>query len=95
MHWSFINRMCQQWREKTWRPWGAQCPYNMHHAETRSQLDFIKHSLFRRYCSNHPRPFKRGQKQTGLRGGSLYKHNKLYRFYWRLHGESKPTNREG
>lgn len=94
MSYAFINRMCQNWRGKTWRKYGEVCPYWNGHASKQPQLKFVKDSLFRRYYTNHPKQFKRGEKYPPRRGGSEHKHNKLYRFYWFLHPEPvKKTRR--
>lgn len=88
MHYAFMNRMCQGWQTHTWRQFGATCPYWLGHAARQPQLEFVKRSLFRRYCNNHSKLFKRGEKYPPDRGGSVHKHNKLYRFYWRLHSKT-------
>lgn len=87
-YYRYINQTYQNQdssRRAAWFKPGAVCPYNLWHRQSRPQLEFVQESLFRRYCSNHPRPFRRNEKHPPSRGGSDLRHNKLYKFYWRLH----------
>lgn len=84
MSWAFkfVCEMYGRAQDKPWMKHGAQVPYFSAHAAEMHQLPFVKESLFRQYCSGTRRPkhFKPD------RGGSSYRHNKLYKLYWRLHG---------
>lgn len=61
------------------------CPYWNGH-KTR-HLPFQHAALFRFYCSNLKSPLVRAPRTLGTikRGGSTYRHGKLYKLYWRLH----------
>lgn len=81
----FLNAMVQRCQEKPWMKLGDTCPYWMGHRAERGHLSFMGDAWFRFYASNSKRVIKRGGKYPPLRGGSEYRHNKLYKLYWKLH----------
>lgn len=82
-YWKYMNRACQGWQEKPWFKFSATCPYWLGHKTL--HLTFMHDALFRFYCNNH-----KGRHGPYLkRGGTHYKHGKLYKLYWKLHPEAK------
>lgn len=86
---AFINRMIQGWQDKPWIKLGDTCPYWMGHRRHMHQPEFAKDALFGLYCNGRKMIFnRRHRKYPPKRGGCEYRHAKLYKLYWRLHGRS-------
>lgn len=82
-----MSRICQGWQARDWIKYSDVCPYSIAHREKMHQPEFVKESLFRLYCSNTRMLMRRAPRAIGTvkRGGSEYRHGKLYKLYWRLH----------
>jgi hypothetical protein len=91
-YWRYMNRMCQGWQDKPWMQLSDTCPYWIGHAKRMHQPEFVKNSLFRFYCSGIRKRLARSRYDPPKRGGSEYRHGKLYKLYWRLHARNPLSN---
>jgi hypothetical protein len=81
----FLNHKMHSFQGRSWQRYSDTCPYHIRHAVTLPKLKFIKAAWFRFYCNGSKRVIRRGGKYPTKRGGSEYRHGKLYKFYWAFH----------
>lgn len=85
----YVNNACQGWQSRDWMKLSDSCPYHYDHAAKMHQPEFVRESLFRFYCSNTrgltSRHRRYSHAKVPKRGGSTYRHGKLYKLYWALH----------